>query len=191
MKDLSIKDIMVPISEYATVLEDATLIDAVRALEKAQAAFDQTRYRHRAILVLDKDENVVGRISQLDALKALEPKYQEIQGSAISGAYRHFSKSLLRSIHEQYCLYDQPLKDVFKKANTLKARDFMCSLADGEYLNENATMDEAIHMLVMGHHQSLLITRGRQIVGVLRLTDVFSTVFHSLNQEALDHGIVS
>ena len=46
--------------------------------------------------------------------------------------------------------------------------------------NENATLAEAIHILVMGHHQSLLVTRGDEIVGILRLTDVFSAVFQSL-----------
>jgi len=39
----------------------------VVALEKAKAAFDQTKYRHRAVLVLDKDNQVVGKIGHLDA----------------------------------------------------------------------------------------------------------------------------
>ena len=81
MKTQMIKNLMVPLSEYATVPVDATLLDAVVALEKAQAAFDQTKYRHRAVLVLDKDNQVVGKIGQLDALKALEPKYQEYSRS--------------------------------------------------------------------------------------------------------------
>ena len=186
MKTQTIKNLMVPLSEYATVPLDATLLDAVVALEKAQAAFDQTKYRHRAVLVLDKDNQVVGKIAQLDALKALEPKYQEIQDPETSGAYRHFSKMLLKSILEQHRLFDQPLKDLRRKAASLKVRNFMYSPTEGEYLSENATLDEALHMLVMGHHQSLLVTRGRRIVGLLRLTDVFAAVFHFLKQDALD-----
>jgi CBS domain-containing protein len=186
MKTQTIKNLMVPLSEYATVPLDATLLDAVVALEKAQAAFDQTKYRHRAVLVLDKNNQVVGKIGQLDALKALEPKYQEIQDPVTSGAYRHFSKMLLKSILEQHRLFDQPLKDLRRKAASLKVRDFMYTPTEGEYLSENATLDEALHMLVMGHHQSLLVTRGRRIVGILRLTDVFAAVFHFLKQDALD-----
>ena len=186
MKTQTIKNLMVPLSEYATVPLDATLLDAVVALEKAQAAFDQTKYRHRAVLVLDKDNQVVGKIGQLDALKALEPKYQEIQDPVTSGAYRHFSKMLLKSILEQHRLFDQPLKDLRRKAASLKVRDFMYFPTEGEYLSENATLDEALHMLVMGHHQSLLVTRGRRIVGILRLTDVFAAVFHFLKRDALD-----
>ena len=74
---------MVSLDEYATVNEDATLSDAVLALERAQQAFDHTKYRHRAILVLDKTNRPIGKISQIDALKALEPKYKEIQGARL------------------------------------------------------------------------------------------------------------
>jgi hypothetical protein len=32
----------------------------------------------------------------------------------------------------------------------------------------------------MGHHQSLLVTRDKDIVGILRLTDVFNEVFQRM-----------
>jgi hypothetical protein len=47
-------------------------------------------------------------------------------------------------------------------------------------VGEGGTLDEAIHLLIMGHHQSLLVKRDDQIVGILRLTDVFSAVFQPL-----------
>ena len=47
-------------------------------------------------------------------------------------------------------------------------------------MSEDATLDEAIHLLVMGHQQSLLVKRDKTIVGILRLTDVFSAVFQPL-----------
>ena len=46
------------------------------ALEKAQEKFDQSRYRHRAVLIYDKNDNIIGKVSQLDVLRALEPKYE-------------------------------------------------------------------------------------------------------------------
>ena len=78
MKSLIVSDLMIPLTEYATVSEDATLCDAILALEKAQGEFDQSRYRHRAVLVYDRQHKIVGKISQIDALKALEPKYKEL-----------------------------------------------------------------------------------------------------------------
>lgn len=58
----------------------------------------------------------------------------------------------------------------------------MYSPTEGEYVDENATLDEAIHMLVMGHHQSLLVTRNDDIIGILRLTDVFAAIFHTMKE---------
>ena len=73
MKTIYVKHLMVPLDEYATVSEEATLFEAVVALEKAQEKLDRTRFKylHRAILVYDKNNNIVGKISQLDVLRAL------------------------------------------------------------------------------------------------------------------------
>ena len=62
MKNLTVKDLMVPISDYATVSENATLYEAVVALEAAQKEFKQSRYSHRAVIVLDKNNQVLGSV---------------------------------------------------------------------------------------------------------------------------------
>jgi predicted transcriptional regulator len=48
----------------------------------------------------------------------------------------------------------------------------------GEFVKAEANLGEAIHQLIMGHHQSLLVTRKAEIVGILRLTDVFMEICH-------------
>jgi CBS domain-containing protein len=166
---------MVPLAEYATVAEDATLSEAVLALERAQAEFDQTRYRHRAILIYDKNNKIVGKLSQLDILKALEPKYHNIANDQHTHRFG-FTKEYLKSLHEEYSLWDKPLNKLCQKAADKKVKDIMYSPTEGEFVSEDATMDEAIHQLVVGHHHSLLVTMGDDIVGVLRLTDVFREV---------------
>jgi CBS domain-containing protein len=179
--DYAIKDLMIPLSEYATVSEDATLFEAVLSLEKAQAEFDHTRYRHRAVLVLDTQGVVVGKLSQLDALRALEPKYEEMQAGDTL-ARLGFSRKFMKSMMEHYKLFDRPLKDICKTAAAAKVKDFMHTLTEGEFVEENATLDEAIHQLVLGHHQSLLVTRDKDIIGILRLTDVFAAIFHTMKE---------
>jgi CBS domain-containing protein len=180
MKTMSVKDLMVPLAEYATVSEDASLADAIISLEKAQRAFDHTKYRHRAVLVLDHNQRVIGKVSQLDALKALEPRYTEIHGNAPGAAFRHFSQIFIKNIKEQYRLFDKPLDHICRKAAELRVKDFMQKMSEGECVSEDATLDEAIHVLIMGQHQSLLVTRKHDIIGILRLTDVFAAVFQSL-----------
>ena len=142
MKNYKVQDLMVPLSEYATVTEDATLFDAVNALENAQEDFDHTRYRHRAILVLDKNGNVVGKLSQLDVLKALEPKYRDMLDRRRLRSFG-FTKAFMKSMLREYHLFDSDLIDICKMAGKQNVKQFMYSPSEGEYIAENATLDEA------------------------------------------------
>ncbi len=78
MNTQSVKNLMVPLSEYATVPMDASLSEAMLALEKAIESFDPARHQHRAILVYDENDHVVGKINQINILQALEPGYAKI-----------------------------------------------------------------------------------------------------------------
>lgn len=175
----TVKDIMVPLSDYPTVPKEATLRDAVEALEKAQLEIDPTRYKHRAVLVFDEDDTIVGKISQLDVLKALEPKYDQMKDPRTLTRFG-FSKDFMKSLYDQFNLLNKPLDDIGKKAGKLKVKDVMYKPSDGEFVDENASLNEAIHQLVLGHHQSLLVTRGEDIVGILRQTDVFKEVYEAI-----------
>ena len=178
MESISVKDLMVPLEEYATVPEEATLYDAVTALEKAQGSLDRTmhKYLHRAVLVLDRDHNVVGKISQLDVLKALEPKYRAM-GDTRSLSLAGFSPEFLKTMMDQQRLWSGSLREICSKAGDISVKDFMYTPTKGEYIDEDAPLEEAMHMLVMGNHHSLLVTSGGKIVGILRLTDVFAAIY--------------
>lgn len=171
----TVKDLMVPLDEYATVSESATLFEAVTALEMAQSEFDQNRYRHRAVLILGKDGDVVGKVSQLDILRALEPKYGDM-GHQVPLSRFGYSPKFMSSLFEKFSLWDMPIQDICKKSMEQKVTTFMYVPSEGEYVAEQASLTEAIHLLVMGHHQSLLVTKDEKIVGILRLTDVFRVI---------------
>jgi CBS domain containing-hemolysin-like protein len=184
-----VKDLMVPLEEYATVSIEATLYDAVVALEKAQREFSRSLYHHRAILVYDKEKhNIVGKVSQLDILRALEPKYDEMSEKGGSLARFGFSRQFQKTLLQQFKLWEKPLADVCKKASKVCVKDFMYAPGEGEYVDAEASLDEAIHQLVMGHHQSLIVSEGKKIVGILRLTDVFMAVFQEIIACNIDIG---
>ena len=54
-----------------------------------------------------------------------------------------------------------------------KVKDCMSPTQSNECVLESETLEEAIHQLARGNHQSLLVTSGERIVGILRLIDVF------------------
>jgi len=118
-------------------------------------------------------------VSQLDILRALEPKYETmgIPGSLSRfGLTPQFQKTML----EQLRFWDKPMDDICRTAGQLKVNQFMYTPTEGEYVEENASLNEAINKLIMGHHQSLLVTRGKEIIGVLRKTDVFMKIVQAI-----------
>jgi hypothetical protein len=52
----------------------------------------------------------------------------------------------------------------------------MTAPSSGEFVAEDASLGKAVHQLVRGSHQSLLVTRGDEVIGLLRLTDLFAAV---------------
>ncbi len=182
MKTRKVKDIMVPLAEYATVSENATLAEAVIVLEKAQEKFDQSRYRHRALIVLDKQKKVVGKISQMDVLTILEPKYgtmMEDGGLAHSGLTKKFMESML----DHYNLWNNSMENICSKASTKKVGAIMKSPLENEYVREDDSLRKAMHQLIMGNCQSLLVARNNDIVGILRLTDVFAEIVKAIKKQ--------
>lgn len=183
MKQTTVKSLMVPLEEYATVSSKATLQEALRELEKAQAAFEQgsqSKYVHRALLVYDADHGeIIGKISQLDVLKSLDPQYSDITTSGPLGriATSGLSANYLQSMLERQALLSQSLEDLCRKAARLKVKDCMYIPAEGEFIEESDTLRMAVHQLVMGHHHSLLVLDDdNKISGILRLVDVFQLI---------------
>lgn len=176
-----VKDLMVPLEEYATVSQETTLYEAVEALEKAQEDLVRSHYHylHRAVLVFDENQKIVGKVSQLDILGALEPKYGEM-GDMRTLSRAGFSPQFLKSLMEKYSLCDKSFRDMCSKAANIKVKTFMYTPTEGEYTEEDTPLCEAMHQLVIGQHQSLLVTRDKDIVGILRLTDVFKEVFQMM-----------
>lgn len=181
MKEYTVKDLMIKLSEYATVSKDATLFEAVESLEKAQEEFSENHYTHRAILVYDENKKIVGKLSMLDVLTALEPGYKAI-GDPNVLSRGGFNPEFLKAMQQQYSLWDKPLRDIGRKAAKIKVEDFMYTPTEGEYVSETATLDEAIHQLVVGRHQSLIVTKGDDIAGILRMTDVFSKIWEAIKE---------
>jgi Mg2+/Co2+ transporter CorC len=181
VSDFRVKELMVPLSEYATVPKGSTLFDAVLALGKAQEEFDHTKYKHRGVLILDKDKGVIGKLGQLDVLRALEPKDEGLDGINALSQFG-FSSNFVYKLHKHRRMKAAPLKDLCSKASKLRVEDFMQTPSEGEFIEHEATLEMAVMQLVTGHHISLLVTREKEIIGILRMTDAFAAVFHTMKE---------
>jgi CBS domain-containing protein len=180
MKMKTVKDIMTPLSEYRTISMEATLYEAAMALKAAQQEFNGDHVHHRLLLIVDESGHVVGKLSQMDVLRALEPKGEHV---ANSRSLRRFgvSRDYLKPMLMQCRFWEQPLMDLCKAAGRLKVKRLIHTPLEGEFVDENASLAGAVHQLALEHHQSLLVTRGKEIVGILRQRDMFREVVETLS----------
>ncbi|OQY00320.1 MAG: hypothetical protein B6I26_08505 [Desulfobacteraceae bacterium 4572_130] len=180
MKIKKVYEVMIPLSEYATVNENDTLKTAIKTLFLFQEAKSNLKYQHRAVLVYDENGEITGKVSSLDVLRALEPKYSQFGHSPrltkIGLSRFGLSNEFLNSLVNNYNLWDESYEVLVKKAADLKVKSIMHSPDEGEYVNEDTTVAEAIHQLIIGHHQSLLVLKNDKVIGILRLTDLFNLI---------------
>ena len=176
-----VKDIMVPISDYATVPEDANLMETIRSLENQTKKFGSGPYRHRAVLVVDQKNQVIGKASQVDIMRALEPNYQRI-GTDLHLSRFGFTRDFMKAILKQYELWERSLETMCDLARRIKVKEVMYTPADHQKVRDDDSLFMAMHQIVMGQHQSLLVTKGhsKTIIGILRATDVFNALFDAM-----------
>ena len=175
MRTVKVKELMVPLEEYATIVREATVGEAVIALQEAQKKLDPSRHKHRAVLVLDESGKVVSKLTMKNILLALEPNYGKVEGMDVlerSG----FSPDLIKDMLEDNALWMEPLQFICERAAGLKLSEFIQAPQKDEYIDENATLGEATHQLVISPYLSLLVTSGDEVTGILRLSDVFSKI---------------
>jgi len=175
MENIRVKQLMVPLSEYATVSEKANLVEAIQAMENKKKRYSDKPYRHRSVLVLNAKKQVIGKLSQVDIMRALEPNYNKI-GTDISLGRFGFSATFMKAIRDQFDLWQRPLEELCRALRQVKVTEAMYTPAEHQRVLQTDTLQAAMHRFVMGRHRSLLVTanRGKRIVGILRSTDVFN-----------------
>jgi CBS domain-containing protein len=181
MDPVTVDQVMIPLEQYPTISEDSLLFESVMALEKAHCTESGPSYKYRALMVTDGAGRVIGKLDHISVLHALEPEFQDI--GDISMLTRHgLGPSFVRNITRDFDLLQKPLDDICKKAGKLTVRKIMHIPAKSEYIGQGATLNEGIHQLVLGRHQSLLVENGDRVVGVLRLSDVYHYILEVMQK---------
>ncbi len=175
MENIRVKDLMVPVEGYVTISETATLYEAVIKLEQAQHDYEEGKCPHRALLVTGSSGDVIGRMNKIDVMRSLEPKYSELGDlRRVSGF--GLSPEFIKVMMEKFELWETSLNDLCRKAADVKVGDIVATPLEGEIIDSEATLNKAVHQIIVGNNQSLLVKSGGRIVGILRLTDVFDEI---------------
>jgi len=178
MTDQRVRELMIPLAEYAVVKDTATLGQAVTALDEAQKSV-QDRQPHRAVLVVNSRGDVVGKIGHWALLRALEPDlHGDIDKAALHRA--GVSDQYISTMVAHSKLFQDNLDDLCSRAVGLPVRQVMTPVDDS--IREEATLGEAMHKMIVAQTLSLLVTSGGTASGVLRLSDLVDAALTSMRR---------
>ena len=180
MENKRVRELMIPLNEYAAVSDEATVLDAIRALKRSHVNLSRDRHPPRAVIVIDPDDNVIGQLGHLDFLKALEPKYN-LLGDLGSLSKAGASDELIGTVIDNLRFWQSDLPDVCRRARSIKVTEIMYPVT--ERVDENTPLAEAIHKIVMWQTMRVLVTRKGRAVGILRLADLFDEIARYIDTE--------
>ncbi|HDL03904.1 MAG: hypothetical protein DRP46_06750 [Candidatus Zixiibacteriota bacterium] len=175
-----VRELMIPLHEYAVVSHNATIQEAIKTLKQAQdRPISMDRLPPRAVLIVDDDKKVIGQMELMDVLKSLEPKYSMLGDiSALSRA--GVNEELINSLIDNLRFWQGDLIDACRRVRSMKITEIMHPL--NESLDEDTPLSDAIHRVVVWQTARSLVTRKGEVIGILRLADLFAEVADCIDE---------
>jgi CBS domain containing-hemolysin-like protein len=171
MRDVLVRELMIPIADYVAVGRETSLVDVMRALEAARTS--GTEHAHRDVIVVGAEGEFVGKVTMIDVFRALEPNYKKVGSSEstdiLSSAY------IINAVRD-FGLWLEPMASVCDRGMHVTAGEIMHTPEPQEFLREDDTLEKALHLFVMGVNQPLIVKSGETVTGVLRFGDLFEVV---------------
>ena len=172
---------MTPVDECETVSQDMTIREAVRSFERAQDT--QHSYgggvsRYNALLVLDRNNRVVGKLGHTDIVAKVDASHGD---QAASEAIAHtstagLSPALLLSLSQRYSLWKESFDQRCRHLLALEVKECMATFRVDDGVLESDPLDVAVQKLATGNHQCVLVIRDDEVVGILGTADVIEQI---------------
>jgi len=172
MNKTQVKEIMIPILNYVTVQKENTLVEVLQSLEQARKS--ENEHAHRDAIVVDANGAFIGKVTMIDVFRALEPNYVKVEQQQEKGT---LTADFVMEAAKDFNLWVEPTQTICERGGRLTVSDVMHTLEKMEYIEENATIENALHLYVMGIHQPLIVKdKDGKVTGLLRFGDVFEVV---------------
>ena len=181
MRDILVKEVMIPISDYVTVKRGNNLTDVLHAIEHKRKAGQG--HAHRDAIVVDEDGHFIGKVTMIDIFRALEPNYPRVRREQKK---QTLTDDFVRKAVKEFKLWMEPIEDVCERGSNVTVADAMHIPENSEYIQESDTLEKALNYYVMGVHQPLIVKNGDTVTGFLRFGDIFEIVRESILNCNLD-----
>jgi CBS domain containing-hemolysin-like protein len=181
----TVKDLVVPLADYAVVDEDATILDALRALAESQEKLPPDRQPHRAILVRNRRGEIIGKIHHFAFLRALVAG-QKARGNQEFMDRAGLAEDTRKSSMEVLDLLTGDLLDLCERSRHVGVREVFSTITVS--IPEEASFTQAITAFLRHQTLSLLVTRQGRTVGILRISDLFEELAQTIMRDECPGG---
>ena len=184
MDKMKVRELMVTTDKFPTISENASLFDALSALENAQEAFLSGKAEQRTLLVENEKKRIIGKISPIDLFKGLEKKYNKVN---VEETLDKFGlKYIWSTMQKEYNLWESPFKDLCRKAADVHVRDFVNIPGEGQTVNVDDNLAKCFHLFVVNRHDALFVLEREKFAGLLRFSDVYRQVSQTMKECSFD-----
>lgn len=171
MRDVLVKDVMIPIANYVTVNKTDHLVQVLQAIERKRQA--EGGHAHRDAIVVDEKGHFVGKVTMIDIFRALEPSYKKVDQARVGGT---LTDTFVREAVKKFELWMEPVENICQRGDNVAVADIMHVPDRTEFLKDDDNLEKALNYFVMGVHQPLIVKNGDEVTGILRFGDVFEIV---------------
>lgn len=175
LERLKIKKWIHPVDNFPRISYRASLMEAVAALKKADASCQAGRYAQRTLLVHDAAGSIIGKLSPIDIVAALESHCKRSKANM-----GRWPASLFMALLEKLGKYllpgRNPLAEHWQKAHRINMLPHIKRSSSSNIIGANDTMELAFHLFATGRHDSLFVVQKNEIKGLLLFADVYEGI---------------
>lgn len=162
----TIGEIMVPLEQYPSVRDNATLKEAIAVIESAQIEMGQRKSLPRGLLVFDEIGVFVGYVRRRDIMRGLEPRF--LVSRPLDYRKKLFDVPIDPNLSE--VSYDHLVKGIREQSN-LPVSDVMRPIE--AMLDADDHLMKAVYEMVSLDVSPIPVLKDGKVVGVVRTVDVF------------------
>jgi len=183
MDKMKVRDLMTPVEKFPRISESTLFYEALAALESAQDNFSSGKFEQRIVLVENAKGKVISKISPIDLIRGLEANYSRID---VGETLKRFGlRYIWESMQKDFQLWQNPFKDLCRKAAEVKVKDFIKPPPEGQIVGPDDPLDKCFHLFVMNRHDTLFVMERNEIIALLRFSDVFKMVGQKMKECAI------
>ena len=178
MEKMHVRDLMIPADKFPKISSNARFYEALAALEAAQEKYLSGESDQRILLVENAEGKIVAKLSPIDLLRGLETNYNRVDTEK---TLSDFGLSYIwNSLRRDYNLWENPFKDMCRKAGDIRIKDFIREPSEGQTVHAKDSMAKCFHLFVVERHDALFVIEDDRIVGLLRFSDVYREVSRTM-----------